>query len=80
MNVPTCSFGSKTITVQGGTLKCGTLEMNSETKIIFTENGMESIRKANESATLITVSNEELEKQIHLIDAVAGKIKNSSDV
>ena len=47
--------------------------------VIFTENGMESIRKANESATLITASNEELEKQIHLIDAVAGEIKISSD-
>ena len=47
--------------------------------VIFTENGMESIRKANESATRITASNEELEKQIHLIDAVAGEIKNSSD-
>jgi len=47
--------------------------------VIFTENGMESIRKANESATRITASNEELEKQIHLIDAVAGEIKTSSD-
>ena len=47
--------------------------------VIFTENGMESIRKANESATRITVSNEELEKQIHLIDTVAGEIKTSSD-
>ncbi len=47
--------------------------------IVFTENGMESIRKANESAILITVSNEELEKKIHWIDAVAQEIKISSD-
>ena len=47
--------------------------------VIFTENGMESIRKANESTTLITASNKELETQIHLIDTVAGEIKNSSD-
>lgn len=39
---------------------------------------MESIRKANESTTLITASNKELEKQIHSIDEVAQKIKVSS--
>ena len=47
--------------------------------VMFTESGMESIRKANESTTLITASNKELEKQIHMIDTVAGEIKNSSD-
>lgn len=50
-----------------------------EENVLFTENGMESIRKANESATLITVSNEELEKQIHSIDEVASTIKKNSD-
>ncbi|MBQ3560121.1 MAG: methyl-accepting chemotaxis protein [Agathobacter sp.] len=50
-----------------------------EENVLFTENGMESIRKANESATLITASNEELEKQIHSIDEVAAMIKFSSD-
>jgi len=50
-----------------------------EENVLFTENGMESIRKANESATLITASNEELEKQIHSIDEVASMIKFSSD-
>ena len=50
-----------------------------EENVLFTENGMESIRKANESATLITASNEELEKQIHSIDEVAQEIKISSD-
>lgn len=47
--------------------------------VLYTQNGMESIRKANESATLITASNEELEKQIHSIDKVAEMIKVSSD-
>ena len=50
-----------------------------EENVLFTENGMESIRKANESATLITASNQELEKQIHAIDKVAERIKHSSD-
>ena len=50
-----------------------------EENVLFTENGMESIRKANESATLITASNEELEIQIHSIDEVAQEIKQSSD-
>ncbi len=50
-----------------------------EENVLFTENGMESIRKANESATLITASNEELERQIHSIDEVAEMIKSSSD-
>lgn len=47
--------------------------------VLFTQNGMASIRKANESATLITASNVELENQIHSIDIVAQEIKVSSD-
>lgn len=47
--------------------------------VLFTENGMESIRKANESTTLITASNEELARQIYSIDKVADVIKSSSD-
>ena len=50
-----------------------------EENVLFTENGMESIRKANESTTLITASNEELEKQIHSIDEVAEMIRTNSD-
>ena len=50
-----------------------------EENVLFTENGMESIRKANESTTLITESNEELERQIHSIDEVAEMIKISSN-
>lgn len=50
-----------------------------EENVLFTENGMESIRKANESTTLITASNEELEKQIHSIDEVAEMIRSNSD-
>lgn len=50
-----------------------------EENVSFTENGMKSIRKANDSATLITASNVELEKQIHSIDEVAEMIKKSSD-
>ncbi len=50
-----------------------------EENVLYTQNGMESIRKANESAVLITSSNIELEKQIHAIDQVADIIKNSSD-
>lgn len=50
-----------------------------EENVVFTESGMESIRKANESATLITVSNLELEKQIYAIDEVAEIIKISSN-
>jgi len=41
--------------------------------------GMESIRKANESATLITSSNEELVGQIHEIDKVAEVIRGKSN-
>lgn len=50
-----------------------------EENVQYTQNGMESIRIANESAMLITSSNKELTKQIHSIDAVAEGIKESSD-
>jgi len=51
-----------------------------EKNVIFTQNGMESIQKANASALLITESNGQLEKQIYSIDEVAEMIKISSDV
>ena len=52
-----------------------------EQNTIYTQNGMESIRKANESALTITVSNGELVKQIHEIDEMAEVIrKNSGEV
>ncbi len=43
-----------------------------------TQKGMDSIRKANESATLITSSNEELAGQIHEIDKAAEVIRKKS--
>ena len=39
-----------------------------EQKALYTQNGMESIQKANESSSIITSSNEELMEQIHEID------------
>lgn len=52
-----------------------------EQNTIYTQNGMESIRKANESALTITVSTGELVKQIHEIDEMAEVIrKNSGEV
>ena len=50
-----------------------------EESVLFTEGGMESIRKANESASFITASTIELEKQIHSIDQSAEMIRRSSD-
>ena len=44
-----------------------------------TKAGMNSIRKANESASLITSSNEELVGQIHEIDKAAEIIRGKSD-
>lgn len=49
-----------------------------EQNAIYTQNGMESIRKANESATTITVSNGELVKQIYEIDKMAEMIREKS--
>ena len=45
----------------------------------FAKAGMESIQLANESATLITSSNEELVDQIHEIDKAAENIKEKSN-
>lgn len=49
-----------------------------ERNVRYTQNGMESIKKANESATIITVSNAEMTKQIHEIDKAAGAIREKS--
>lgn len=50
-----------------------------EQNATYTQNGMESIQKANESTTLITSSNEELSAQIHQIDKAAEVIREKSD-
>lgn len=49
-----------------------------EQNAIYTQKGMESIQKANESATIITSSNKELTEQIHEIDKVAESIRIKS--
>ena len=49
-----------------------------EQNAIYTQKGMESIQKANESAVMITSSNEELTGQIHEIDKVAESIREKS--
>lgn len=49
-----------------------------EQNAIYTQKGMESIQKANESATIITSSNKELTEQIHEIDKVAEIIRIKS--
>lgn len=49
-----------------------------EQNVVYTQKGMESIQGANESATLITASNEELIGQIHEIDKVAEEIREKS--
>lgn len=52
-----------------------------EQNVVFTQNGMESIQKANESSTVITASNGELAQQIHEIDKATEFIrKKSSEV
>ena len=51
-----------------------TMEQNA----IYTQKGMESIQKANESAAIITSSNEELVNQVHEIDKVAEILKEKS--
>lgn len=50
-----------------------------EHNAVNTQKGMESIQKANESARIITISNEELAGQIHEIDQVAEVIRIKSD-
>ena len=49
-----------------------------EQNVRHTENGVNSIRKANESAALITTSNQELVEQVHAIDAAAEIIREKS--
>ena len=49
-----------------------------EQNAIYTQNGMESIRKANESANTVAVSNGELVKQIQEIDRMAEQIRERS--
>jgi len=49
-----------------------------EQNVAFTQNGMESIRKANESATTVTASNGELARQIQGIDKLAEVIREGS--
>lgn len=49
-----------------------------EQNATYTQNGMESIRKANESATTVAVSNGELVKQIQEIDRMAEQIRERS--
>ena len=49
-----------------------------EQNAIYTQNGMESIQKANESSAIITSSNEELAGQIHEIDKAAEIIREKS--
>jgi len=52
--------------------------ISMEHNVTYTQNGMDSIRKANESANTITSSNMELAKQIHEIDKMAELIKERS--
>ena len=49
-----------------------------EQNAVYTKNGMESIRKANESATTVTASNRELTGQIREIDSMAEMIREKS--
>lgn len=49
-----------------------------EKNVSSAQNGMESIQKANESAMLITSSNEELAEQIHAINRAAEMIREKS--
>ncbi len=52
--------------------------ISMEQNATYTQSGMESIRKANESANTVAVSNGELVKQIQEIDRVAEKIQRRS--
>ena len=49
-----------------------------EQNAVYTQKGMESIRKANESATTVAASNGELVKQIYEIDKMAEVIRERS--
>jgi len=63
--------------VVGNTEKAVT---SMEQNAIYTRNGMDSIKKANESAVTITLSNEKLTKQICEIDEMAELIRERSGV
>lgn len=52
--------------------------MAMEQNALYTQKGIDSIHKANESAAVITTSNEELAGQIHQIDKVAEIIREKS--
>ena len=49
-----------------------------EQNALYTQNGMESIQKANESSAIITASNGELAQQIYEIDKTAEVIREKS--
>lgn len=50
-----------------------------EQNVLYTQKGMDSIQKANETAAVITSSNEELVEQIAEIDKIAEIIREKSD-
>lgn len=50
-----------------------------EQNAVYTQKGMDSIEKVNESTGIITSSNEELAGQVHEIDKVAESIRGKSD-
>ncbi len=52
--------------------------VSMEQNVKYTQNGMESIRKANESATTVTASNKKLAEQIREIDSMAEVIREKS--
>ncbi len=53
--------------------------VSMEQNVKYTQNGMESIRKANESATTVTASNKKLAEQIREIDSMAEVIREKSE-
>jgi len=68
-------IGAIVYEVVGNTEKAvASMEQNA----VYTQNGMESIRKANESATTVTASNRKLADQIREIDSMAGMIREKS--
>lgn len=50
-----------------------------EQNALFTQTGMDSIRKANETSSVITASNGELAQKIYAIDKSAEEIRTKSD-
>ena len=75
---------TKTATEHIGEIVCGVVDntekavASMELNAVYTQNGMESIRKANTSATTITVSNQKLAGQIREIDSMAELIREKS--